>query len=198
MTTLVAVRKNNKIVLGADNQLTAGDYIHSLNFRKIFNVRLNDAHCKFGITGSSLSGISLYLQFLAQGYKVLELENIQEDYLSWDTTESKLLSYLRKRGIELQVKYLEKKIPEYNGILIITDKGKIISCESDGEAQEVHEDIASYGSGTYIALSAMYSTYDLINNADDIARRGLRAAHRFTNGTSKSCNIEYFNYGVSK
>jgi ATP-dependent protease HslVU (ClpYQ) peptidase subunit len=198
MTTLVAVRKNNKIVLGADNRVSDGSgFVWGDNFNKIYNITTKDGRCKLATTGSK-SGLGLYLQILSQGVKVLELTEIDSNYLHWDTESVNICEYLRKRGVELQIKWLEKKVPDWEGVLVITDKGEILSLSSRGDVLKIKDDYFARGSGTEAAIAAMYAVYDTVYEPTDIARMGLKTAHRFNAYTSKSHNIEYFDYGVSK
>ena len=132
-TTILAVRKNGKIAVGGDGQLSLEDTIvkhHGKKVRSLF-----DGKVLVGYAGAAADALALL-----------------------DVFESKLKQYngdLTRSSIEVAKEWrLDRNLRRLEADMVVADKEKMFLVSGQGEIIEPDEDIIALGSGGVYALAA--------------------------------------------
>jgi len=145
-TTVLCVRRDSKVVMAADGQVTLGEGVIKHNARKIR--RLYQDKILAGFAGSTADAFSLFSRF-----------------------EAKLEQYhgnLGRAAVELAKDWRTDKIlRNLEALLIVADPGQTFLISGAGDVIEPDEGIAAIGSGGSYALSAARA---LMNNTQLPAR----------------------------
>ena len=145
-TTVLCVRRDGKVVMAADGQVTLGEGVIKHNARKIR--RLYQDKILAGFAGSTADAFSLFSRF-----------------------EAKLEQYhgnLGRAAVELAKDWRTDKIlRNLEALLIVADPGQTLLISGAGDVIEPDEGIAAIGSGGSYALSAARA---LMNNTELPAR----------------------------
>jgi len=132
-TTVVAIRHNNQIAIGADGQATMGNYVAKSNVRKIR--KLQDGKIVTGFAGSTADAFTLLERF-----------------------DEKLNSYggnMKRAAIELAKDWrMDRYLRRLEAMLIVADKSEILILSGTGDVLEPDYEIAAIGSGSMYAQSA--------------------------------------------
>src|ERR1700734_616924 len=132
-TTVLCVRKDNKVVLIADGQVTRGDHVMKHNARK--TRRLYNDKVIVGFAGSTADAISLFERF-----------------------EGKLQEYsgnLQKGAVELAKEWRkDRALRHLEALLIVADVKGTFLLSGNGDVIEPDDGICAIGSGGPYALSA--------------------------------------------
>src|SRR4029077_2242512 len=153
-TTVLCVRRDGKVVMAADGQVTLGDGVIKHNARKIR--RLYQDKILAGFAGSTADAFSLFSRF-----------------------EAKLEQYhgnLGRAAVELAKDWRTDKIlRNLEALLIVADPGQTFLISGAGDVIEPDEGIAAIGSGGSYALSAARA---LMNNTQLPARTIAEEANK--------------------
>lgn len=145
-TTVIAVKRNDEVVIGADGQVTFGATVLKSNARKVRKI-YND-RVLTGFAGSTADAFTLFERF-----------------------EGKLQEYsgnLMKAAVQLAKDWrTEKVLRRLEAMLIVANKDHILILSGTGDVIEPQEGIAAIGSGGPYALSAAKA---LIRNTELSAR----------------------------
>lgn len=132
-TTVIAVRHNGQVAIGADGQATMGNYIAKSNVRKIR--KLQDGKIVTGFAGSTADSFTLLERF-----------------------DEKLSAYggiMKRAAIELAKDWrTDRYLRKLEAMLIVADKNEILVLSGTGDVLEPDNDIATIGSGSMYAQSA--------------------------------------------
>lgn len=132
-TTVLCVRRDGKVVMAADGQVTLGEGVIKHNARKIR--RLYQDKILAGFAGSTADAFSLFSRF-----------------------EAKLEQYhgnLGRAAVELAKDWRTDKIlRNLEALLIVADPGQTFLISGAGDVIEPDEGIAAIGSGGSYALAA--------------------------------------------
>src|SRR6202142_3094608 len=132
-TTVLCVRKDNKVVLIADGQVTMGDHVMKHNARK--TRRLYNDKVIVGFAGSTADAISLFERF-----------------------EGKLQEYsgnLQKGAVELAKEWRkDRALRHLEALLIVADVKGTFLLSGNGDVIEPDDGICAIGYGGSYALSA--------------------------------------------
>jgi ATP-dependent HslUV protease subunit HslV len=132
-TTVLAVRRAGKVVIGGDGQVTMGNTVVKSTARKIR--RLHDSKIVAGFAGSAADGITLFEKF-----------------------EAKLKEYngnLLRSAVELAKDWrTDRVLRRLEALLIVADREKILLLSGTGDVIEPDGDAAAVGSGGPYALAA--------------------------------------------
>jgi ATP-dependent HslUV protease subunit HslV len=143
---VLCVRRDNKVVMAADGQVTLGEGVIKHNARKIR--RLYQDKILAGFAGSTADAFSLFSRF-----------------------EAKLEQYhgnLGRAAVELAKDWRTDKIlRNLEALLIVADPSQTFLISGAGDVIEPDEGIAAIGSGGSYALSAARA---LMNNTELPAR----------------------------
>ncbi|EFA79485.1 Heat shock protein [Heterostelium album PN500] len=155
-TTILSVRRGNKVVIIGDGQVSQGHSIVKPNAKKIR--RLADGKIVAGFAGS-----------VADAFTLFEL-------LEKKLTEHRGL--LLKSCVELAQQWrTDKYYRRLEASLIVADKDITLNIDGNGDVLEPNDGVLAIGSGGEFALSAaraLLTVPDL--DAEEIARRSMKIA----------------------
>lgn len=155
-TTIVAVRRDGRVAIGGDGQVTFGDTVMKGGASKVR--RLKDGRILAGFAGSVADAFTLFEKF-----------------------EEKLERYpgnLPRACVELAKDWrTDRYLRRLEALLAVGDREHLFVISGDGNVIEPDDDVISVGSGGGYALAAaraLLTASDLA--APDIVRRSLEIA----------------------
>ena len=132
-TTVLGVRHNGQIAIGADGQATMDKYVAKNNVRKIR--KLQGGKVVTGFAGSTADAFSLLDKF-----------------------EEKLESYggnLKRAAIELAKDWRKDQyLRKLEAMMVVVDKDELLIISGTGDVLEPDSDVAAIGSGAMFAQAA--------------------------------------------
>ncbi len=132
-TTVLAVKHNGTISIGADGQATMGNTVAKSHVKKIR--KLADGKVVTGFAGSTADAFTLLDRF-----------------------DEKLKAYsgnLKRAAVELAKDWrMDKYLRQLEAMMIVADKNEMLIISGTGDVLEPDEDVASIGSGSMFAKSA--------------------------------------------
>lgn len=155
-TTILSVRKDGKVVIAGDGQVSLGDTVVKANAKKLR--RLADGNVIAGFAGATADAFTLFerLEGKLEQYPGQLLRSAVELAKDWRTDR-----YLRK--LEAMMAVADKDVS-----LILTGNGDVLE-PSDG--------LIGIGSGGNYALSAARALIDIDGlDSEEIARRSMKVA----------------------
>ncbi|MCK5003441.1 MAG: ATP-dependent protease subunit HslV [Candidatus Aminicenantes bacterium] len=169
-TTVICVKHKNKVVIGADGQVSFGNTVLKHGAKKIR--RLYNGSVLAGFAGSTSDAFSLFQRF-----------------------EGKLEEYngnLSRASIELSKEWRTDKIlRRLEAMLIVADKEKLFILSGSGDIIEPDEDILAIGSGGPYAQSAAIALKRFSDlGAKDIIEKSLQIASDLCIYTNSIFTIE--------
>ena len=155
-TTVLVVRRDGKVVLGGDGQVTMGNTVVKSSARKIR--RLHDGKVLAGFAGSAADGITLFERF-----------------------EAKLKEYngnLLRSAVELAKDWrTDRLLRRLEALLLVADRERTLLLSGTGDVIEPDGDAAGVGSGGPYALAAARALLGATTlPAREIAERALTIA----------------------
>jgi ATP-dependent HslUV protease subunit HslV len=173
-TTIVAVRKNKKVCVAGDGQVSLGQTIMKGSARKVRRLSPGGEEVVVGFAGSTADAFTL-------------LERL----------ETKLESspgQLTRAAIELAKDWrTDKYLRNLEAMLIVTDGEQLLIITGAGDVLEPEHNIAAVGSGGNYALAAARALYDNVDDPTEIAKKSLSIASEicvYTNGNMITESIE--------
>lgn len=169
-TTVVAVRRNGKVAMAGDGQVTLGNTVCKGNARKVR--KIYNGKILTGFAGSVADAFTLLDKFE---------EKVKE--FNGDLTRS---------AVELAKMWrTERMYQKLEAMLIVADAGKILLISGDGNVIEPENDVLAIGSGGNYAYSAALAYLDSSGlSAREIAERSLRIAGRICIYTNDNITVE--------
>lgn len=169
-TTVVSVRKNGKVAMGGDGQVTMGNTVMKANATKVR--RLAEGAVIAGFAGAVADAFTLFDRF-----------------------ENKLKEYnknLTRAAVELAKEWrTDKYLRQLDALLAVCDTERSLLISGNGEIIEVDDGILAIGSGGSYALAAaralMHHT-DL--DAETIVRESLMIAGEICIYTNQNISVE--------
>ena len=169
-TTIIAVKKDGKVAMAGDGQVTFGDVVFKNNAKKIRKIEKYNVLA--GFAGAAADAFALMDKFEA---KLVESEG-----------------NLKKSAVELAKEWrTDKALRVLDAMLIVADSNTILILSGNGDVIEPDGDIAAIGSGgnyAYAAARALLNHGEKMT-AEDIAIEAMEIAGQiciYTNG-----NITY-------
>jgi ATP-dependent HslUV protease subunit HslV len=155
-TTVLAVRRDGKVVIAGDGQVTMGQTVVKSKARKIR--RLADGRVIAGFAGSAADGITLFEKFEAK---------------LKDTTGN-----LMRAAVDLAKDWrTDRALRRLEALLIVADRERTFILSGTGDVIEPDLDIAAVGSGGSFALAAARALLENTSlSAREIAERAMRIA----------------------
>ncbi len=155
-TTVIAVKRNGKVAMAGDGQVTMGNTVckgNALKVRKIYNGKVLT-----GFAGSVADAFTLLDKFE---------EKLKER--SGDIT---------KAAVDLAKMWrTERTMQKLEAMLIVADSKTILLISGDGNVIEPENDVIAIGSGGNYAYSAALAYLDSSDlSAKEIAERSLKIA----------------------
>lgn len=170
-TTIVAVRKNGKVAIAGDGQVTQGDTVVKGNAHKVR--RLYDDRVIIGFAGSTADAFTLFELF-----------------------EGKLKQYngdLTRAAVELAKQWrMDKQLRNLEAMMLASDGNKMFMISGVGDVLEPEGDVMAIGSGGNFARSAAIAYLDsgVDWDAETIARKSLTIAGDICIYTNHSISVE--------
>src|SRR6185369_2105404 len=164
-TTVLAVRRDGRVVIGGDGQVTMGNTVVKATARKIR--RLGDGKILAGFAGSAADGITLFEKF-----------------------EAKLKEYggnLMRSAVELAKDWrTDRVLRRLEALLLVADHHKTLMLSGTGDVIDPDGDVVAVGSNGPYALAAARALLAATPlSAREIADRALAIAGEiciYTNG----------------
>jgi ATP-dependent HslUV protease subunit HslV len=169
-TTVLVVRRDGRVAMAGDGQVTQGETVLKNNARKVRKIYNNSVLT--GFAGSTADAFTLL-----------------------DLFEEKLKEYsgdLTRAGVELTKKWrTDRTLQKLEAMLLAADKKTTLLLSGNGDVVEPEFNAIAIGSGGNYALSAARAYLDSAENggaqlsAKDIAERSLKIAGEiciYTNG----------------
>jgi ATP-dependent HslUV protease subunit HslV len=169
-TTVLCVRRDGKVVMAGDGQVTLGDGIVKHSAKKIR--RLYSDKILAGFAGSTADAFSLFSRF-----------------------ETKLEQYhgnLGRAAVELAKDWrTDKMLRQLEALLLVADQGQTFLISGAGDVIEPDEGIAAIGSGGPYATSAARALAEHTKlSARQIAEEAMKIAGRICIYTNDVVTIE--------
>jgi ATP-dependent HslUV protease subunit HslV len=152
-TTILAVRRDGKVALGGDGQVTFGETIMKASAQKVRKIR--DGRVLAGFAGSVADAFTLFEKF-----------------------EEKLERYpgnLSRAAVELAKDWRsDRYLRRLEAMLAVADSENLYVLSGNGDVIQPDDEIVSIGSGSGFALAAARALRQHTElSAADIVRRGL-------------------------
>ncbi|WP_038057575.1 ATP-dependent protease subunit HslV [Thermodesulfobacterium hydrogeniphilum] len=169
-TTVIAVKKDNKIAMAGDGQVTLGNTVLKHKARKIR--RLYKGQVLVGFAGSTADALTLF-----------------------ERLEKKLETYsgqLLRAAVELAKDWRTDKIlRRLEAFLIACDKNHILLISGAGDVVEPDEEVIAIGSGGPMALAAAKAMLRFSNlSAKEIAENAIKIAGEICIYTNSEIIVE--------
>lgn len=169
-TTILCVRKNNKVAIAGDGQVTLGNTVIKHNAKKIRKM-YND-NVMAGFSGATADALTLFEKF-----------------------EAKLETYrgnLTRAAVELAKDWRTDKIlRRLEALLIIADNEHMLIISGTGDVLEAEDGIASIGSGgpyAHAAAKALFEHTDL--EPKSIVEKAMKITSKICIYTNEQILIE--------
>lgn len=174
-TTILSVRRQGKVVIGGDGQVSLGDTVMKGNARKVR--RLYRDNVLAGFAGGTADAFTLFERFEAK------LEKHQ--------------GHLVRSAVELAKDWRTDRIlRRLEALLIVADKEASLIITGNGDVVEPEEGIIAIGSGGNYALSAARALYQNTElPAREIVEKGLNIAADICIYTNRNLTIEELEFG---
>jgi len=168
-TTIIAVRREGRVALGGDGQVTMGDTVVKGTALKVRKLR--DGAVLAGFAGSVADAFTLF-----------------------EKLEEKLERYpanLTRACVELAKDWrTDRYLRRLDAVLVVADRERVFMVSGDGNVIEPDDDIVAVGSGGNYALSAARAlkTHSPLG-ATEIVRAALEVAADICIFTNRQINI---------
>ncbi len=154
-TTICSVRKNGKVVIAGDGQVSVGDTVMKANARKVRH--LAGGSVIAGFAGATADAFTLF-----------------------ERLEAKLERYpgqLARASVELAKDWrTDKYLRQLQAMMIVVDKTTSLVVTGNGDVLEPEHGVVAIGSGGNYALAAARALYDQDLSAEDVARKAMAIA----------------------
>ena len=173
-TTILSVRRGNKVVIGGDGQVSQGNTVLKGNARKVR--RLYKDQVLAGFAGGTADAFTLYERF--------------EEQLE------KYHGKLTRAAVELAKLWrTERALRRLEALLLVADQETSLMVTGNGDVIEPEDAIMAIGSGGSYALAAARA---LLNNTEldarEIVEKGLTIAGDICVYTNQQQTIEELNF----
>ena len=169
-TTIVSVRRGNKVVVGGDGQVSQGNTVMKGNARKVR--RLYEGQVVAGFAGGTADAFTLFERFEEQ------LEKHRDKLVRASVELAKLWR-------------TDRSLRRLEALLIVADKDASLIITGNGDVIEPEEGMMAIGSGGTFAMAAARA---LLHNTDldaeDIVRKSLTIAADICVYTNHNHTIE--------
>ena len=169
-TTILSVRKDNKVVVAGDGQVTMGESIIKHNAKKVR--RLYEGKVLAGFAGSTADALSLFARF-----------------------EGKLQEFhgnLARAAVELAKEWrTDRSLRHLDALLLVADTKATFLLSGNGDVIEPDDGICAIGSGGPFALTSARALLKHTKlSAKEIAQEAMRLASEICIFTNASFSIE--------
>lgn len=173
-TTIVCVRKNGKVVIAGDGQVSAGATILKGNARKVRT--LAGGAVIVGFAGATADAFSLF-------------ERLEQKL-------ERFPSQLARASVELAKDWrTDRALRRLEAMLIVADKDETLLLTGAGDVLEPEHQVIAVGSGGNYALAAARALYDHHDDAEAIARKAMEIAADICVYTNRTLTVETLHGG---
>lgn len=170
MTTILAIRKNDQVVVAGDGQVSLGDTVMKANARKVRRLG-KDNNIIAGFAGSTADAFTLF-----------------------ERLEAKLDAHpgqLTRACVELAKDWrMDKYLRRLEALMAVCDKNTSLILSGTGDVLEPEHNIIGIGSGGNYALSAARALIDQDLSAEEIATKAMTIAGEICVYTNTNIVIE--------
>lgn len=168
-TTILSVRKNGKVVIAGDGQVSMGQTVMKPNAKKVR--KLHDGSVIGGFAGATADAFTLFERL----EKKLEAHRGQ----------------LMRAAVELAKDWrTDKYLRNLEALMIVADKDITLILTGNGDVLEPNDGIAAIGSGGNYALSAARALMDYEKDAETMARKAMAVAADICVYTNDQLTVE--------
>ena len=169
-TTVLCVRRDGKLVMAGDGQVTIGQEVLKASAKKLR--RLYNDKILAGFAGSTADAFSLFARF--------------------ETKLEQFNGNLPRSVVELAKEWRTDKVLRHlEALLLVADKENIYLVSGNGDVIEPDEEVAAIGSGGPYALAAARALAKHTKlSAKDIAQEAMRIASEICIFTNANFTIE--------
>jgi len=168
-TTILSVRKNGRVVVAGDGQVTQGQTVMKPNAKKVR--RLGDGSVIGGFAGATADAFTLFERL----ERKLEQHHGQ----------------LLRAAVELTKDWrTDKYLRNLEAMMIVADKDVTLILTGNGDVLEPEGGIAAIGSGGNFALSAARALSDYEAEAETICRKAMGVAAELCVYTNDRLTVE--------
>lgn len=169
-TTILSVRKNGKVAIAGDGQVSLGHAVLKSNAKKIR--KLGDGSIIGGFAGATADAFTLF-----------------------ERLETKLEQYpnqLMRACVELAKDWrTDKYLRRLEAMMIVVDKNISLVLTGNGDVLEPEDGIAGIGSGGNFALAAARALYSIDNlSAEEVVKKSMKIAADLCVYTNNNIIIE--------
>jgi ATP-dependent HslUV protease, peptidase subunit HslV len=168
-TTILAVRKNGKVVVAGDGQVSLGSTVMKANAKKVR--RLGDGSVIGGFAGATADAFTLF-----------------------ERLEAKLERYpgqLTRACVELAKDWrTDRYLRRLEAMMAVADKQVSLVLTGTGDVLEPEDGLIGIGSGGNYALAAARALTDTDMDADAIVRKAMKIAGDICVYTNNNLTIE--------
>ena len=169
-TTILAVRKNGKVVIAGDGQVTLGQTVIKPNARKVRRLGA-DADVIGGFAGATADAFTLFER----------LERKLEQHRG----------QLLRAAVELAKDWrTDKYLRNLEAMMIVADRDVTLILTGNGDVLEPASGVAAIGSGGNFALAAASALFDYEEDAETIARKAMKIAADICVYTNENLTVE--------
>jgi ATP-dependent HslUV protease subunit HslV len=169
-TTILSVRRDGKVVVGGDGQVTLGQTVMKANAKKVR--RMHDGKVVAGFAGSAADGIALFERLEA---KLKEASG-----------------NLTRGAVELAKEWrTDRVLRRLEAVLIVADSERTLLLTGTGDVIEPEAGVVAVGSGGPYALAAARALVENTTlSAREIVERSLKIAGDICIYTNQQLSIE--------
>ena len=168
-TTILSVRKNGKVVIAGDGQVSMGQTVMKPNAKKVR--QLHDGSVIGGFAGATADAVTLFERL----EKKLEQHRGQ----------------LMRAAVELAKDWrTDKYLRNLEAMMIVADKDVTLILTGNGDVLEPNDGIAAIGSGGNYALSAARALMEYEADAETMARKAMGVAADICVYTNDQLTVE--------
>lgn len=154
-TTILSVRRNGRVVIAGDGQVSQGSTVMKPNARKVRP--LGDGKVIAGFAGATADAFTLFERLEGK------LERHQ--------------GQLMRAAVELAKDWLtDKYLRNLEAMLIVADKDTTLIITGNGDVLEPEAGVAAIGSGGNFALAAARALVEYEQDAETICRKAMKIA----------------------
>lgn len=168
-TTILSVRRNGRVVIAGDGQVTQGNTVMKPNARKVRP--LGDGKVIAGFAGATADAFTLFERLEGK------LERHQ--------------GQLMRAAVELAKDWrTDKYLRNLEAMLIVADKDITLIITGNGDVLEPEAGVAAIGSGGNFALAAARALVDYEQDAETICRKAMQIAAEVCVYTNDRLTVE--------
>ena len=169
-TTIVSVRRGERVVVAGDGQVTLGNTVMKANARKVR--RLAGGKVLAGFAGATADAFTLLERLEAK------LERFPDQ--------------LERAAVELAKDWrTERSLRRLEALLAVADKDRSLLITGQGDVMEPEDGVIGIGSGGNYALAAARALHDVEGlDAEAIARKAMKIAADICIYTNPNITLE--------